>query len=92
MSQELGASGITKDTAQMMAPSGFQVITGTDTVTGNWYAIQALGGDVVFNAVQGGAGAAGLNGKTLSDGGVIFNALGFTSIDLTSGTLIAYHR
>lgn len=92
MSQEIGAAGITKDTAQMMAPSGFQVITGTSTVTGNWFAIQAFGGDVVFNAVIGGGGAAGLNGKTLSNNGVIFNSLGFTSIDLTSGDLIAYHR
>lgn len=87
---EVGASSINKDTAQLLGPNGFEVIGDTDTHTGNWYALKALGGDVVFNAVAGRGITGSLAGKTLSDGDVLFNPLGFTSIDLTSGTLIAY--
>jgi hypothetical protein len=51
-------------------------------------AIQALGGDAVIAAAAGGTGVAGLNGRTISNNGVVYGPFG--SLRLTSGAVIAY--
>ena len=71
--------------------AGGEVIADTeqhDMTTTAWGCLKALGGDVVFAAVAG--NISGLASTTLSNGDFIVGH--FTSITLTSGTLIAYYE
>lgn len=66
--------------------TGGIVIDDTSKHDGTFSVLKALGGDVVFSAVSGNIND--LAGTTLSNGDFIVGY--FTSVTLTSGTLVAY--
>lgn len=68
--------------------SGGLVIADTNPHEGNFATLKALGGDVVLATIKGNVGS--LDGTTLSNGDFIVGH--FSSITLTSGTLIAYYE
>ena len=75
---------------------GAVLINNTSNVTGDWCILQALS-DAVFTTLNtttirlnsGTAAPSNLNGITLSAGHYLYGR--FTSITLTSGTLVAYY-
>lgn len=69
---------------------GVVVETGTDAVTGKFYAIQVLA-DATFSAfTENGASGDVMTGFAIPAGTVIYNGLGITAFTLTSGKVRAY--
>jgi hypothetical protein len=69
---------------------GVVVETGTDAVTGKFYAIQVLS-DATFSAfTENGASGDVMTGFAIPAGTVIYNGLGITAFTLTSGKVRAY--
>lgn len=69
---------------------GFDVISDTNAHTGTWYCIQAPGNaDAVISATVSSLGDA-LSSFTLASGTSVYGP--FTSITLTSGTVLAYRK
>ncbi len=73
--------------------NGGEYINTTDVTTGNWFAIQATEDTVLAaqasNITNLDDICTGQDGTTLSAGTVLYG--NFTSIDLTSGAVIAYN-
>jgi hypothetical protein len=69
---------------------GVVVETGTDAVTGKFYAIQVLS-DATFSAfTENGKTGDVMTGFAIPAGTVIYNGLGITAFTLTSGKVRAY--
>jgi hypothetical protein len=69
---------------------GVVVETGTDAVTGKFYAIQVLS-DATFSAfTENGSSGDVMTGFAIPAGTVIYNGLGITAFTLTSGKVRAY--
>ena len=69
---------------------GVVVQTGTDAVTGKFYAIQVLS-DATFSAfTENGSSGDVMTGFAIPAGTVIYNGLGITAFTLTSGKVRAY--
>lgn len=69
---------------------GVVVETGTDAVTGKFYAIQVLA-DATFSAfTENGKTGDVMTGFAIPAGTVIYNGLGITAFTLTSGKVRAY--
>lgn len=69
---------------------GVVVETGTDAVTGKFYAIQVLS-DATFSAfTENGKTGDVMTGFAIPAGTVIYNGLGITAFTLTSGSVRAY--
>lgn len=69
---------------------GVVVETGTDAVTGKFYAIQVLA-DANFSAfTENGSSGDVMTGFAIPAGTVIYNGLGITAFTLTSGKVRAY--
>lgn len=69
---------------------GVVVETGTDAVTGRFYAIQVLS-DATFSAfTENGSSGDVMTGFAIPAGTVIYNGLGITAFTLTSGKVRAY--
>jgi hypothetical protein len=69
---------------------GVVVETGTDAVTGKFYAIQVLS-DATFSAfTENGKIGDVMTGFAIPAGTVIYNGLGITAFTLTSGKVRAY--
>jgi len=65
--------------------NGFRLLSGTDTSTEKFYAIQALEDTVISATVETGDP---LSATTLTAGSVVYGP--FTGITMTSGSVIAY--
>ncbi len=69
---------------------GVVVETGTDAVTGKFYAIQVLS-DATFSAfTENGSSGDVMTGFAIPAGTVIYNGLGITAFTLASGKVRAY--
>lgn len=69
---------------------GVVVETGTDAITGKFYAIQVLA-DATFSAfTENGSSGDVMTGFAVPAGTVIYNGLGITAFTLTSGKVRAY--
>ncbi len=83
------ASPLTPEAAQNFGPAGVELIEDTSDHTGLWCCLK-FRTDTVFNAIKGNGMTGTFTGKTFLAGTSIENGLGFTFIDLTSGSVIAY--
>jgi len=69
---------------------GVVVETGTDAVTGKFYAIQVLS-DATFSAfTENGSSGDVMTGFAIPAGTIIYNGLGITAFTLASGKVRAY--
>ena len=69
---------------------GVVVESGTDAVTGKFYAIQVLS-DATFSAfTENGSSGDVMTGFAIPAGTVLYNGLGITAFTLTSGKVRAY--
>lgn len=81
-------AGISQGIELMLGGSGPQYITGTGNNTGQrWFAVMALT-DSVFTALDGMNGFS--SGMPLRANSWLYNLNGFTRIQLTSGSVVAY--
>lgn len=88
------AYGISNSTWQdavktsMTAPYGFSWINNTAVTNGSWFAIMAIADSTVVAAIAGKGVPTSVSGMPLPTGVVLMGD--FTSIQLTSGQVIAY--
>lgn len=89
-----GAQRLSQEAAQFFGSAGATNETGTTARTGDWCAIQFLNATVIAAITENGSAANSdsLVGLTLPAGLIIYNALGFSSITLTSGACRMYNR
>jgi delta-aminolevulinic acid dehydratase/porphobilinogen synthase len=69
---------------------GVVVETGTDAITGKFYAIQVLADATFSTFTENGSSGDVMTGFAVPAGTVIYNGLGITAFTLTSGKVRAY--
>ena len=69
---------------------GVVVETGTDAITGKFYAIQVLAEATFSTFTENGSSGDVMTGFAVPAGTVIYNGLGITAFTLTSGKVRAY--
>ena len=69
---------------------GVVVETGTDAITGKFYAIQVLADATFSTFTENGSSGDVMTGFAIPAGTVIYNGLGITAFTLTSGKVRAY--